>query len=116
MKKERAVAVNVRGYAKYFGLSAASLGNETDFEVDEGATKAKIKSAFMKSLKTKKLNKKVLGEFVELIACMSKRMKKYPLDPHFIDEETKTVYTYVASGWIYSDGSSHKSRGAFSWI
>ena len=66
-KKERAVAVNVRGYAKYFGLSAASLGNETDFEVDEGATKAKIKSAFMKSLKTKKLNKKILGEFIELI-------------------------------------------------
>ena len=30
---------------------------------------------------------------------MSKRMKKYPW-PHFIDEETKTVYTYVASGWI----------------
>ena len=67
-KKERAVAVNVRGYAKYFGLSSAALGNETDFEVDDGATKAKIKSAFMKSLKTKKLNKKVLGEFVELIA------------------------------------------------
>ena len=56
--------MNVRGYAKYFGLSSASLSNETDFEVDEGATKAKIKSAFMKSLKTKKLNKKVLGEFV----------------------------------------------------
>ena len=67
-KKERAVAVNLRGYTKYFGLSAASLSNDTDFEVDEGATKAKIKSAFMKSLKTKKLNKKVLGEFVELIA------------------------------------------------
>ena len=29
---------------------------------------------------------------------MSKRMKKYPW-PHYIDEETKTVYTYVASGW-----------------
>ena len=67
-KKERAVTVNVRGYTKYFGLSASSLSSETDFEVDEGATKAKIKSAFMKSLKTKKLNKKVLGEFVELIA------------------------------------------------
>ena len=67
-KKERAVTVNMRGYAKYFGLSAASLGNDADFEVDEGATKAKIKTAFMKSLKTKKLNKKVLGEFVELIA------------------------------------------------
>jgi len=28
---------------------------------------------------------------------MSKK-KKYPW-PHFIDEETKTIYTYVASGW-----------------
>ena len=39
-----------------------------DFEVDDGATKAKIKSAFIKSLKTKKLNKKVLGEFISLVA------------------------------------------------
>ena len=36
--------------------------------VDDGATKAKIKSAFIKSLKTKKLNKKVLGEFISLVA------------------------------------------------
>jgi hypothetical protein len=35
-----------------------------EFEVAEDATKAQIKSAFVKSLKTKKLNKKVLGEFV----------------------------------------------------
>ena len=37
------------------------------FDVDEGATKAKIKSAFIKSLKTKKLNKTVLGEFISLV-------------------------------------------------
>ena len=36
--------------------------------VDDDATKAEIKRAFVKSLKTKKLNKKVLGEFVELVA------------------------------------------------
>ena len=30
--------------------------------------KAQIKRAFVKSLKTKKLNKKVLGEFIELVA------------------------------------------------
>jgi len=67
-KKERAVSVTVRGFSKYFGLSSVSLSNETEFEVKEDATKTQIKSAFMKSLKTKKLNKKVLGEFVELIA------------------------------------------------
>ena len=33
-----------------------------------GATKAQIKRAFVKSLKTKKLNKKVLGEFISLVA------------------------------------------------
>jgi hypothetical protein len=67
-KKERAVSVTARGFSKYFGLSSVSLSNETEFEVKEDATKTQIKSAFMKSLKTKKLNKKVLGEFVELIA------------------------------------------------
>jgi len=66
-KKERAVSVTIRGFSKYFGLSSVSLSNETEFEVKEDATKTQIKSAFMKSLKTKKLNKKVLGEFVELI-------------------------------------------------
>ena len=35
--------------------------------LDDGATKGQIKSAFIKSLKTKKLNKKVLGEFISLV-------------------------------------------------
>ena len=34
----------------------------------EDATKAQIKSAFVKSLKNKKMNKKILGEFIELVA------------------------------------------------
>jgi hypothetical protein len=36
--------------------------------VSEDASKSQIKSAFVKSLKTKKMNKKVLGEFIELVA------------------------------------------------
>jgi hypothetical protein len=36
--------------------------------VKEDATKTQIKSAFVKSLKSKKMNKKILGEFVELVA------------------------------------------------
>ena len=67
-KRERAFALYDSGYHTYFAISANSLANETEFDVDEGATKAKIKSAFVKSLKNKKMNKKVLGEFVELIA------------------------------------------------
>ena len=46
------------------------LGNAsvTEFEVSEDATKGQIKKAFVKSLKVKKLNKKVLGEFISLVA------------------------------------------------
>ena len=67
-KKLRSCTIKTSGYHAYFAMSAASLSQDSDFEVDEGATKAKIKSAFIKSLKTKKLNKKVLGEFISLVA------------------------------------------------
>ena len=67
-KKERAFALHDAGYHTYFGMSSAALSNNSEFDVDEGASKAKIKSAFAKSLKNKKMNKKVLGEFIELIA------------------------------------------------
>ena len=67
-KKERAFSLHDAGYHTYFGMSSAALSNDSEFDVDEGASKAKIKSAFVKSLKNKKMNKKVLGEFIELIA------------------------------------------------
>ena len=67
-KKERAFALYDAGYHTYFGMSSAALSNNSEFDVDEGASKSKIKSAFVKSLKNKKMNKKVLGEFIELIA------------------------------------------------
>ena len=67
-KKQRSCTIKTSGYHAYFAMSAASLSQDADFSVDEGATKAKIKSAFIKSLKTKKLNKKVLGEFISLVA------------------------------------------------
>ena len=67
-KKQRSFTIKDSGYHAYFAISAASLSQDADFEVDDGATKAKIKSAFIKSLKTKKLNKKVLGEFISLVA------------------------------------------------
>ena len=67
-KKERAFAIRKSGYHTYFGLSGNTLSSNSEFDVDEGATKSKIKTAFAKSLKSKKMNKKVLGEFIELIA------------------------------------------------
>jgi hypothetical protein len=67
-KKEKTFSIKNSGYHTYFGLSASALANDTEFEVAEDATKTQIKTAFVKSLKSKKMNKKVLGEFVELVA------------------------------------------------
>ena len=67
-KKEKSFAIKNSGYHTYFGLSSTALANDDEFEVNEDATKAQIKRAFVKSLKTKKMNKKVLSEFIELVA------------------------------------------------
>lgn len=67
-KKLKSFTITNSGYDAYFGMSATALAQDTEFEVAECATKSQIKSAFAKSLKTKKLNKKVLGEFISLVA------------------------------------------------
>jgi hypothetical protein len=67
-KKNRSVMIRNSGYNVYFGLSSNSLSNESEFEVDEDASKTQIKRAFVKSLSAKKLNKKVLSEFVSIIS------------------------------------------------
>ncbi|QJT70136.1 peptidase [Synechococcus phage SynMITS9220M01] len=67
-KKQRSFTIKNSGYDAYFAMSATALADDAEFEVNEGATKAQIKNAFTKSLKTKKLNKKVLGEFISLVA------------------------------------------------
>ena len=67
-RKEKSCVITTSGYHAYFAISSTSLAQDAEFDVDEGATKAKIKSAFVKSLKTKKLNKRVLGEFISLVA------------------------------------------------
>ena len=67
-KKNKSLCLTDVGYHAYFGLSSSNLNNDTEFEVKEDATKAQIKSAFTKSLRGKKMNKKVLGEFMSYIA------------------------------------------------
>ena len=67
-KKNKSLKLTNVGYHAYFGLSSTNLNNDTEFEVHEDATKAQIKSAFKKSLNSKKMNKKVLSEFMEYIA------------------------------------------------
>ena len=66
-KRDRSFTIKNSGYHSYFGLSATALANDDEFEVQQDATKAQIKRAFVKSLKTKKMNKKILGEFIELV-------------------------------------------------
>ena len=67
-KKNKSFSLTETGYHKYFGLSSSAMNQDTEFEVKEDATKTQIKTAFVKSLRTKKMNKKILGEFIELIA------------------------------------------------
>jgi len=67
-KKNKSFSIRNVGYNTYFGLSSSALNNDSEFEVQQDATKAQIKRAFVKSLNNKKMNKKILGEFVELVA------------------------------------------------
>ena len=67
-RKEKSFAIKKSGYHVYFGLSASALDSDDSFEVKEDATKTDIKKAFFKSLKGKKMNKKILSEFIEFVA------------------------------------------------
>ena len=67
-RKEKAVSLPIGNYTKFFALSTNEMNKEVDFEVSENATKAQIKSAFKKSLNKSKFNRKILSEFVELVA------------------------------------------------
>ncbi len=67
-KKQKSYTIHNSGYDAYFAMSSSNLAEDAEFDVEDDATKAQIKRAFAKSLKTKKLNKKVLGEFISLVA------------------------------------------------
>ena len=67
IKKDKFYTIKNSGYSSYFAMTTNSLNNDTDFDVDEGASKAQIKNAFAKNLKAKALNKKVLSQFMDLV-------------------------------------------------
>ena len=67
-KKEKSFTLKTSGYHSYFGLSSTALSQDTEFSVSEDASKSQIKTAFAKSLKSKKMNKRILGEFISLVA------------------------------------------------
>lgn len=67
-KKEKCVTLTSQGYNKYYVMAANKLQEDAEFTVADDASKAKIKSAFAKSLKNKKSNKKILSDFIGEIA------------------------------------------------
>ena len=57
------------GYMLTLPLSSSALNSDDSFEVKEDSTKSQIKFKFSRShLSAKKMNKKVLGQFMEYIA------------------------------------------------
>ena len=66
-RKNKSYTILNGGYHSYFAMNSSSLYSDDIFEVEEDASKSKIKSAFSKSLKAKALNKKVLSQFMDLV-------------------------------------------------
>jgi Mg-chelatase subunit ChlD len=67
-KKQKSFSIRTEGYHSYFGISGNSLSTDDQFVVNDNASKIEIRNAFKKYMNSKKVNKKVLNEFVELIA------------------------------------------------
>jgi len=67
-RKNHCISFNNTGFDQFHVIAATSLAQDEDFKVEEGASKAQIKTAFVKMLGKKKTNKKLLGSFVDLIA------------------------------------------------
>jgi predicted GTPase len=68
LTKEKTATLSDTGYDAFFLMVSTALSNSTEFEVEEGAKKSTIRSAFKKSLASKKMNKKVLNEFIAMVA------------------------------------------------
>ena len=66
-RKDKSYRINDSGYHAYFAMIQNSLNVDSTFDVEDNATKSRIKSSFMKSLKAKTLNKKVLSQFMDLV-------------------------------------------------
>jgi len=67
-RKNKSAVLEIANYTKFFALSSKEMKNDVDFDPDDNATKAQIRSAFKKSLNKSKFNRKILTEFVELVA------------------------------------------------
>jgi hypothetical protein len=66
--RNKSVSLNICNYTKFFAISTKEMSNDVEFDPGFMPTKAQIKSAFRKSLNKSKFNRKILSEFVELVA------------------------------------------------
>ena len=66
--RNKSVSLDIGNYTKFFALSTKEMNTDVEFDPPEEATKAQIRSAFKKSLNKSKFNRKILSEFVELVA------------------------------------------------
>ena len=67
-KKDRSATIKGTPFDAFFAMACQNLNNDVEFEVEEDATKAQIRKAFKKSLQSKALNKKILSDFIDLVA------------------------------------------------
>ena len=68
-KKTRSFICLSSAYTVQYALAISALNTDDEFTIEkEDPTKADIKRAFTKSLKNKKMNKKILSSFIERIA------------------------------------------------
>lgn len=68
-KQNKSCAIKCAGYDSYFGIYSKSMNSSTEFEVVESdAGTTAIRNAFKKSLESKKMNRKILSQFADLIA------------------------------------------------
>jgi hypothetical protein len=67
-RKNGCVQLNDTGFDQFNVIASSSLAQDEEFSVPDNATKAQIKSSFVKMLGKKKTNKKLLGSFISLVA------------------------------------------------
>tara|TARA_A100001035_G_scaffold3122_1_gene2331 strand:- start:1393 stop:3669 length:2277 start_codon:yes stop_codon:yes gene_type:complete len=68
MKKKKCAVITNTGYDELYVVQSNSYSEDTEMKVESGATKAEIKRAFGKSLKSKATNRNMLSAFVCQIA------------------------------------------------
>ena len=67
-RKQGCVQFQDTGFDQFNVIAANSLAQDEDFVVPEDASKAQIKTAFVKMLGKKKTNKKLLSNFISMVA------------------------------------------------